>query len=102
MKTLFATLFVLAAACGGTQPKASQHSSDLVVCTYEMAASASAADVQQAIDDVNAGALDPCTGSTSSASSWESAVLDRIDLDEVTGAFRLRFKLRDYKRFNEP
>ncbi|MGZ6142065.1 MAG: hypothetical protein ACXWLM_01945 [Myxococcales bacterium] len=89
MKTLFASLLVAAAACGGQ--KSADQKSALAECTYTMPADTSPAELRQAIADAQSGLLDPCSGAVDLRSA--SVELAGIDFDDQDWRYVLRFRV---------
>jgi hypothetical protein len=105
MKTLCAFAFLfLAAACanvdaGGTSSVQSE-------CVYSLSGNASAAELQQAVNDVLERRIDPCAGAVSDLSS-RAIELVRIDHgrdadDQPTFRLVFHFSNPDFKPTNEP
>jgi hypothetical protein len=105
MKTLSAFAFLLlAAACANTDPSAA--SSVQSECVYSLSGDASAADLQQAVNDVLERRIDPCGGAVSDVGSRSIDLvrIDRSEDGEGRPMFRLvfHFSSLDFRPTNEP
>jgi hypothetical protein len=102
--SVLAVLAALAAACANVDPSSAR--SVQSECVYSVDGNASAADLQQAVNDILEGRIDPCGGAVSDSSS-RSADLVRIDRSvdaDNRPVFRLvfHFSNSDFRPVNEP
>ena len=101
---VFPVLAALAAACANVDH--SNLPSVQSECVYTVDGTASAADLQQTLNDILEGRIDPCAGAVSDLSS-RSLELVRIDRSADTdnrSMFRLVFHFSnpDFRPVNEP
>jgi hypothetical protein len=101
-----AVLFPVLLACGGATHSDQRAAAFQTSCSMALHANATAADVQQAVNDVLAYRLDACGGAVSDLRSYKIE-LERID-DEVDAGNQRRFVLvfrvyrEDFKPLNTP
>ncbi|HET7787438.1 MAG TPA: hypothetical protein VFL36_15820 [Myxococcales bacterium] len=82
---LVLVLVLAAAACGGTQGQPAATAAD-AECAMTLAPGSDAEAVQNAVDAVAAGAVDPCAGSLAHRELYR-ALLERIDRSDDPNAF---------------
>ena len=81
----------LLAACGGA-PTHNDFRQSEMQCSLSLSASSNDLQVQQAVNDVNEGRLDPCAGAVENVHSMDISLV-RIDTDPGTKELVLLFRV---------